>query len=125
MGVVTDRKSAYIKQRDELKQQYQQAILSRGTSVPQADIDAMKPTGFSFADEIAAAVANLDGKIASEEQKRQRQRAENIRRRHNYVPFIVELLKILATQGKLVPLLEQAKKRISERPVAGSRLSRE
>ena len=32
---------------------------------------------------------------------------ENIRRRHNYLPFIMELLKILAEDGKLVGLVEK------------------
>ena len=31
---------------------------------------------------------------------------ENVRRRHNYLPFIMELLKILAQDGKLVGLVE-------------------
>ena len=30
---------------------------------------------------------------------------ENIRRRHNYLPFIMELLKILAQEGKLTGLV--------------------
>ncbi len=32
---------------------------------------------------------------------------ENIRRQHNYLPFIMELLKILAQEGKLVDLVEK------------------
>ena len=32
---------------------------------------------------------------------------ENIRRRHNYLPFIMELLKILAQDGKLVSLVDK------------------
>lgn len=32
---------------------------------------------------------------------------ENIRRKHNYLPLIMELLKVLAKQGKLVPLVEK------------------
>ena len=32
---------------------------------------------------------------------------ENVRRRHNYLPFIMELLKILAKEKKLLPLIER------------------
>ncbi len=32
---------------------------------------------------------------------------ENIRRKHNYLPLIMEVLKILAKKGELVKLVEQ------------------
>lgn len=32
---------------------------------------------------------------------------ENIRRKHNYLPLIMEVLKILAKKGQLVTLVEQ------------------
>lgn len=35
---------------------------------------------------------------------------ENIRRRHNYLPFIMELLKVLAEDGKLIGLVEKVAK---------------
>lgn len=40
---------------------------------------------------------------------------ENIRRKHNYLPLIVELLKMLAEQGQLLPIYEKAKQRASDR----------
>ena len=32
---------------------------------------------------------------------------ENVRRKHNYLPLIVEVLKVLAKRGELVQLCEQ------------------
>ena len=53
--------------------------------------------------------------LAEEEEKRKTWRKENIRRRHNYLPFIVQLLKGLASQGELVPLYERAKEKAEAR----------
>lgn len=50
---------------------------------------------------------HLQALIAAEEEKEKSFKAENIRRRHNYIPFIVELLKVLAKEGKLVPLVQE------------------
>jgi len=47
--------------------------------------------------------------LAQEEEKMNRYQLENIRRRHNYLPFIMELLKTLAKKGELVALAEKAK----------------
>lgn len=35
--------------------------------------------------------------------------AENVRRRHNYVPFVYNLLSVLASEGKLSPLIDKAR----------------
>lgn len=46
---------------------------------------------------------------------------ENIRRKHNYLPLIVELLKMLAEQGQLLPIYEKAKQRAIEREQANNK----
>lgn len=49
--------------------------------------------------------------IEEEESKQRQYQIENIRRKHNYLPLIVEILKLLAREGKLMPLYEKAKER--------------
>lgn len=44
-----------------------------------------------------------------------RYKIENARRKHNYLPLIVEILKLLAKDGKLVPLYERAKAKTLEK----------
>ena len=36
---------------------------------------------------------------------------ENIRRKHNYLPIIMEILKTLAAEGKLTDLVEKVKQK--------------
>ncbi|XP_018335509.1 uncharacterized protein LOC108744303 [Agrilus planipennis] len=52
-----------------------------------------------------------DNSDTQEENKIKRYQIENIRRKHNYLPLIVEILKLLAKEGKLMPLYEKAKER--------------
>ncbi len=47
--------------------------------------------------------------LAAEDEKFKSWKDENIRRRHNYVPFIMGMLKTLAARGHLVRLLEEGK----------------
>uniref|UniRef100_H2ZHI0 Ubiquitin carboxyl-terminal hydrolase n=1 Tax=Ciona savignyi TaxID=51511 RepID=H2ZHI0_CIOSA len=52
--------------------------------------------------------------LDEENLKRQRNQVENIRRKHNYLPFIIEMIRILAAEKKLLPLVELAKKKSSK-----------
>lgn len=56
-----------------------------------------------------AELAKLQMLIDEEENKMKRYKVENIRRKHNYLPLIVEILKILASEKELIPLYEKAK----------------
>merc|ERR1719348_1250131 len=49
--------------------------------------------------------------VEEEEAKRRCQRVENVRRRHNYLPFIMALLKAAAKEKLLVPLYQKAKEK--------------
>ncbi|KAA0200156.1 hypothetical protein HAZT_HAZT010413 [Hyalella azteca] len=61
-----------------------------------------------------AKLAELRQAIMDEESKRARWREENIRRRHNYLPLIVNMLQMLAKENKLLPIYNAAKKKALE-----------
>ncbi|XP_067686534.1 ubiquitin carboxyl-terminal hydrolase isozyme L5-like [Haliotis asinina] len=89
MAVVSDKKMMYEKKLKELSNKME--------------------SGGMVTDDIQSELTQLTVLIQEEEMKMKRYKVENIRRRHNYLPFIMELLKILAKEEKLLPLVEQAK----------------
>jgi len=58
-------------------------------------------------DKIDATIGFLEG----EKIKHANWKAENVRRRHNYIPFLFNLLKVLAEKDLLLPLVEKAKEK--------------
>lgn len=75
-----------------------------------ADLEATGQIGQS-----QEVVLELKQILAEEEAKRNRFKLENIRRKHNYLPLIVQFLKELAQQKQLLPLYEKAKEKTQER----------
>merc|ERR1719244_313471 len=57
---------------------------------------------------------SIDSQLAEEENKRAKWKTENIRRRHNYLPLIMELLRSLASRGELLPIYNKAKEKTLE-----------
>lgn len=91
MAIVSDRKMLYQRQLDAILKQIEEAGME--TDVQQSELSRLRLL------------------IEEEDNKRRQYQTENIRRKHNYLPLIVEILKILAKEGKLMPLYEQAKQK--------------
>lgn len=66
-------------------------------------------------DSVQAEISRLKMLIEVEENKVKQYQLENIRRKHNYLPLIVEILKILAKEKQLLPLYEKAKAKAMEK----------
>lgn len=66
--------------------------------------------------EMRERIAELRGRLDYELSNVERQRQENIRRRHNYFPFVLTLLKHLSERNLLQPMIDRAVERQSSQP---------
>ncbi|XP_038614355.1 ubiquitin carboxyl-terminal hydrolase isozyme L5 [Tachyglossus aculeatus] len=99
MAIVSDRKMIYEQKIAELQRQL-------------AEEEPMDTDQSSnMLSSIQSEVAKNQMLIEEEIQKLKRYKIENIRRKHNYLPFIMELLKTLAEHQQLIPLVEKAKEK--------------
>uniref|UniRef100_A0A8C5BGC8 Ubiquitin carboxyl-terminal hydrolase n=1 Tax=Gadus morhua TaxID=8049 RepID=A0A8C5BGC8_GADMO len=101
MAIVSDRKMVYERKIAELQTQL--------TEDEPMDTDQSS----TFLSSIQSEIAKYQLLIEEENQKLKRYKVENIRRKHNYLPFIMELLKTLAEHQQLIPLVEKAKEKQS------------
>ncbi|XP_032802583.1 ubiquitin carboxyl-terminal hydrolase isozyme L5 isoform X1 [Petromyzon marinus] len=100
MAVVSDRRMIYERRIAEL-----QAGLTQGEAREGGGARSLAET------------SELMLLIEEENLKMQQHKVENVRRKHNYLPFIMELLKTLAEQQQLLPLVEKAKEKAAARKV--------
>jgi len=63
---------------------------------------------------VSASIASLQSELQEEHAKLKQQREDNVRRRFNFTPFILELVKILASKNKLAPMVEAGRARQAE-----------
>ena len=64
-------------------------------------------------EQFEAEIDSARSEIAEEEHKWRKWKVENVRRRFNYIPFIFNLLKVLAEKNQLLPLVEASVKKQS------------
>uniref|UniRef100_A0A8C5QKB8 Ubiquitin carboxyl-terminal hydrolase n=1 Tax=Leptobrachium leishanense TaxID=445787 RepID=A0A8C5QKB8_9ANUR len=103
MAVVSDRKKIYEQKIVELQRQ-----LTEEEPMETEQNSAL-------VNSIQSEITKYQFLIVEENQKMKRYKIENIRRKHNYLPFIMELLKTLAEHQQLIPLVEKAKGKHSTR----------
>lgn len=131
--ILQDEQSRHERERDRTIG----LVQSRGASLPSSDeleilLDRARAVGADAriapveagmessvtVDELFLLLATLNEQLASvrlklrlEEEKFAQWRTENVRRKHNYIPFILNFIKLLASKGELMPLVNQAKQK--------------
>jgi len=118
MAIIKDRKLLFSEQIALLEQQKQELdsrINNVAQEVTSMDVDSQTPLSLEELQakrtQILKQIEEFTLRIEQEEEKFRNWKVENIRRKHNYIPFFVNLLKILAEKGELVPLIQKASRK--------------
>ncbi|GAM22103.1 hypothetical protein SAMD00019534_052780 [Acytostelium subglobosum LB1] len=126
MAIIRNKQSVYNKQLEFFEAKKKATLLKLSqidTAVEQAmDIDSdaySLPNDRELLDAVLLDIDNnmelISQNLMMEQEKFRNWREENVRRKHNYIPFIINLLKILAEKEELVPLIQKAKDKESNK----------
>ena len=110
MGLVKAKRDVILERAAALEAK--KAALVAALAAPSGDgMEVSDVGGGAIEAELAAtnsALESLSRSLAAEDERIAAWKMENIRRKHNYIPFVVNLFRMLAEKGHLKPMIDKA-----------------